>query len=186
MTTHTTTRTGGRTRVAVAAALLLLTAACSDSTGTARGTAEPSPSSAPRGEMAFTFTAEPGEAGCRYDGPDRVGTDATSTMINSSRSEAYVTLAQLADGATPEDFSAYVATLGDEYPVRAPAADHDPSVHKWMQGGWRQVHTAAAGATHSVTSTTFAEGDYVMFCFRDAEAGSSDVWPAGQVTVAAR
>lgn len=172
-----------------AAPLLLLAAGCSESgddrppaSGAAADT-EPSPV---RDEIAFTFTGGSGEAGCRYDGPSSVGTDTVSTMVNRSPGEAYVTLARLAPGAGPEDFTAYVDTLGDEYPVRVPPEHHDPSTHEWMDGGWRQVHTAGAGDTHRVTSTTFAEGDYVMFCFRDADAGGSDLWPLGHLRVAAQ
>ena len=172
-----------------AVVLLLLAAGCSDGGDPASEVSAAGSKTAveKRPEMSFTFTGDEGPQGCQYDGPRTIDGSPMSTMVNATDGLAYVSFAKVAEGARPGDFDAHLATLGASYPVYIPREMHDPAVHTWMQGGWREIHHARPGETHRVTTPgLFTEGTYVMFCYRDAAAGSgSELWPLGHLTVVA-
>lgn len=181
---------------AVVAATLVL-AACGDDEGDERGagavtttTAEPTDggeaSTDPGGPtaIAFSFAADEGEAACSYEGPAEVGTAVASTAVNAAGQPIDVTLARLADDAAPEDFEAYLRTLGDRFPVDVPPAAANPAAHEWMQGDWLELHAEVGAEPQTVERSSPFPGRYVAFCYRSAESGGGSVlWPAGSLTV---
>jgi hypothetical protein len=179
-----------RTVAACVAVVVVLVPACGDddepeepAAGTTEPVAAPGESDG-AAEPTYTFAGGEGDEVCRYEGPDELPRELSSTMTNESDEQANVTWARLADGASYQDFIDYLGTLGEGYPVLAPRAANDPANHEWMQGEWLQIHQDVAGGASDETqwSGLFA-GDYVSFCYTDDPDGQSQVWPAGPVTV---
>lgn len=139
--------------------------------------------------FAFTFTGEPGDAGCTYDGPRLAEAGLYESSLTNSAAgagDAMVTLVELEPGYDYDDFIERLTVHGEGYPARMKAEDHDPRNHAWMADAeWWEVHRAAPGKTHRLrTRLTLQPGRYVMFCWREAEVrGESDVWPVGPLTV---
>jgi hypothetical protein len=200
MTDHVRRHTS-KTPAALLAAVLMLAGACSDDDGDTAGpadttTEEPTTTTetaataptttAEEGEpstMAFSFTGEPGEAGCRYEGPPVLPSTFSSTLTNAGNQPIFVSMARLAEGATAEDFENAMLEFGDEFPVMAPLAGMNPGSHDWMQGDWVELHVTGAGASQTVERESLLEGDYVAFCWLEEPGEGVQLWSGGSLRV---
>jgi hypothetical protein len=189
-----------KTAAALLATVLMLTGACSgDGDGAAPAdtpTGEPTTTSEAAvttpttsagdvepSELTFTFTGEPGEAGCRYEGPPVVSSTISSTLTNAGNQPIFLSLARLAEGATADDSETAMLEFGDESPVMLPIASKNAGFHDWMQGDWLELHITGAGASQTVEREAMFEGDYVAFCWLEKPLEGIQVWSGGSLRV---
>lgn len=148
----------------------------------AEETQEAEPDEPEAAEFRFVYTGE-GEDGCSFEGQDNVGRGQHVFELVNEHDEdhAYVNVQRLAEGYTYDDF---LASIGDDRPVRPPDEDRSPARHDWLDGDWRTIAGSGPGS-EDAKDVTLVPGDYLIFCWGETPDPTelSKLWPISALEV---